>query len=81
LYEELQVRFNKILESLSRFKDKNATEEDLILLGEETGLVLSNIIDDNFVIYHDEKLSTNPYGDLYGDNEMVMSEIRQRKSD
>lgn len=81
LYEELQVRFNKILESLSRFKDKNATEKDLILLGEETGLVLSNILDDNFIIYHDEKLSTNPYGDLYGDNEMVMSEIHQRKSD
>ena len=81
LYEELQVRFNKILESLSRLKDKNATEEDLDLLEEETGIILSNLIDDNFIINHDEKLSTNPYGDLYGDNEMIMSEIHQKKSD
>ena len=78
LYKELSNKFAKILEALHRLSNGEASIDDLVLLNEETGLILSN--KSTVEIQHDEKLSTNPYGSLYGDNQMVMSEIHQKGS-
>jgi hypothetical protein len=53
--------------------------KDIDIVALETGLL--NLSFDNFSIsiHNDEKLSTNPYSNIFGNESMVMSEIKQKK--
>lgn len=78
--DALEDKMERALYSLAKLRSGDFSDiNDIYIVEEETGL--KGISQNNFSIeiFDDEKLSTNPYSNIYGDNDMCVSDIKQQK--